>query len=1457
MGIMKRSHWLCVVLLCLATITSLRTLAALPSSPVEVQAQTRRETRGTLDRAVTVHAAGRMNPLINLRDGHGLPADYQGSAQAVAALRTLAARPASLATADFDEDGVPDLAAGYASAGGGVVVVQRGDVDAVYPNTASAVAHRAELRAQSSQSGDEPSPFLVDASADSVSAAPQFMAAGDFDADGHADLITLEIGGTAITLLKGDGRGGLLAGQTIKLPARMTAVAVGDVNRMDGLADLVVAVSDASGARLLVFESGKGAINAAPEIINLPAPASAIAIAQLDNDYPIDIAVACERDLLIIQGRDRHHAMTVGQPRDAMPPVVTRLRLTQAIVTIAAGDFAGDDINELAVLTSDGACSILSKATDWKTATTLRLPVNALPSTKWLPPSLLALRWSDRRKADLIINDHSASRLHIVTGDANDTVVTASSLRVAGAFDVEGDAVGVLPMRLNSDALDDLVVLRNGASQPTVLMTAPLLTFTVTNTNDSGAGSLRDAITLANQNAGADAINFNIAGSGTQTINLLSALPLISGAVTIDGTTQNPQAATPPIELNGTGAGLSATGINISAGSCVVRGLVINRFDSLGVALGGGNNHVEGCYIGTNAAGSAAQSNGDHGVAIAVNSNNTVGGTVAAARNVISGNNSNGVAILGPASANLVRGNYIGTNASGTSAVANAGDGIGLVSAANTVTNTSIGGTAAGAGNCISGNSGSGVQFFGVGTGNLIQGNLIGVSASGAQPLGNVLIGVVITDATATTIGGSVATASNLISGNGSDGVRINSSTATNNAVKGNRIGTGLNGTTAMANAGDGVVVLNSASNNTIGGAAGEGNVIAFNSGVGVRVDTGTGNAILTNAIFANSGLGIDLSPAGVTANDAGDGDSGANNLQNFPVLQTANGVAGGGTSVQGTLNSTASATFTIQFFANDTCDASGNGEGQLFLGATTVTTNASGNATINATLAGAATTGQFITATATDAAGNTSEFSACLTYGAADMSVTKSASPSTIALVGSNIVYTIIVTNNGPDLAQSITLMDNLPSAVTYVSCSASVGVCGGSGNNRSITFASLAAGSSATVTLTATLNCGVSNGTLVSNVASITSATRDPQSGNNTASANVTASDPPATLTPTSETFSSDGGPASVQVSKATTCPWLAQSNVAWIAITPPASGAGSGVIMYNVDPNTTGSPRTGTLTIAGQSFTVNQTTMPCQYTLNPTSANYTAAGGSGMVSVTALAGCTWKPTSNVAWIKLPTSSVSGNGSFRYVVLDNPSSLQRTGIITVGTATFTVTQDGVSCVFALSRAGKLIDASGDEYSFDLSCPAGCNWTATTSDAWITLTSDASGNGPATISFLVRGNPNPTPRQGSITVGGKTFAIVQENVGAACAFQIAPSAIVFDAGGGFDTLQLSTTGTCAWEAVSNASWLQITTSVVGIGAQTIVYHVDANPSPTGRAAVITVGGQTFRLKQKGGSTLQ
>jgi titin len=203
-------------------------------------------------------------------------------------------------------------------------------------------------------------------------------------------------------------------------------------------------------------------------------------------------------------------------------------------------------------------------------------------------------------------------------------------------------------------------------------------------------------------------------------------------------------------------------------------------------------------------------------------------------------------------------------------------------------------------------------------------------------------------------------------------------SNATGNVIQGNQIGTGSDNVHTLANGSNGVLITGSSGNAIGGSASGAGNVIAFNTGNGVRVASGTNNAVEANSIFANGKLGIDLvggteDSFGVTANSPGGPHVGANALQNFPTLASA--TASGSTAVvTGTLNSTPGQSFRLEFFNVPTADPSGHGQGETFLGTTSVTTDASGNAsfTFNAP---PLLVGQFVSATATDSSNNTSEF--------------------------------------------------------------------------------------------------------------------------------------------------------------------------------------------------------------------------------------------------------------------------------------------------------------------------------------------------------------------------------------------------------------------------------------------------------------------------------------------------
>lgn len=437
--------------------------------------------------------------------------------------------------------------------------------------------------------------------------------------------------------------------------------------------------------------------------------------------------------------------------------------------------------------------------------------------------------------------------------------------------------------------------------------------------------TLRAAIEQANSNSGTDTIAFNIPGAGPHTIQPLDPLPFIDDPIIIDGTTQPGYAVgSPQIVLNGSSVVITppltpeaAVGINILSGGSTVRGLVINGFayGGIGMPTGSGNT-IEGNFIGVNAAGTAAVPN-LYGVIIVQSANNIIGGTTAAARNIISGNNDDGVNIFGPTASN-----------------------------------------------------------------NQIIGNAIGADVTGTQALGNGDDGVKIEASSGNRIGGTTANQRNLIAANANNGVILKGQFTSGNVIQGNAIGTDFSGTLDLGNGMHGVFIEGAPSNTVGGTAAGAGNLIAFNDEAGIAVTGQPANRLQGNSIFSNGGPGIDLGNNGVTPNDAGDGDGGANNLQNYPALTAveANGLQ---VTVRGTLSSRPSQTYRVEFFANTSCDPSNFGEGQIPLGAVSVSTNSAGSAVIAYVLPVAFPLDALVTATATSATGDTSEFSQCQTVSA------------------------------------------------------------------------------------------------------------------------------------------------------------------------------------------------------------------------------------------------------------------------------------------------------------------------------------------------------------------------------------------------------------------------------------------------------------------------------------------
>jgi len=548
-----------------------------------------------------------------------------------------------------------------------------------------------------------------------------------------------------------------------------------------------------------------------------------------------------------------------------------------------------------------------------------------------------------------------------------------------------------------------------------VPLPAQAAVITVSGTGDTIAvdafATLREAITSINNQAdinadvtgnrvglyasspggSADVINFNIPGAGVQTISPTAAEPIIVQPLTINGYSQsgtsanslaNADNAVILIQLDGTGAGASVDGLTLGVGSggSTIKGLDIVDFAGNGFVVLSDGNSILGNFIGVDPTGTSRMPNGTFpgsgdGIRITSASNNQIGSTNAADRNIVSGNALNGIHVVGSivssATGNMIQGNFVGVAADGKSSVGNRtepapapgaaeGNNLGGIEISGGELNT-VGGTAAGARNVV-GLNGIGIQLDNGAQQNSVQGNFSGVGADGVTPAGNLLQGIVLRSSNGfgpplgpaqpsepgvsfNTIGGTAAGAGNLVEFNGTGGV----------SIFGNPVS--ASGQPNVSN-------------------AIEGNSIFEN-----------GRSYLTASSNPTPLLGIDLTNGflfpredGSTANDAsGHGAANdPNNFQNFPVLTTVKS-NGGQTTITGTLTQSASpnTTFRIEFFANDIDPLGLPGEGQEFIGFVNANTDASGDASFSPSLPVAVALGRIVTATATDALGNTSEFSA------------------------------------------------------------------------------------------------------------------------------------------------------------------------------------------------------------------------------------------------------------------------------------------------------------------------------------------------------------------------------------------------------------------------------------------------------------------------------------------------
>jgi hypothetical protein len=494
--------------------------------------------------AVTVQAAGRGKPYLNFQDGRQMLVDYRGAQNATRAMQSGQARARALALVDLDGNATPDLVAGYAYNGGGIVTVQRGNPDAYAPKDDSVFVRM--------QQGYNPDALLPQAETYQVPEPVDFVQAGDFNHDNRKDVLVGTRGGD-LFLLAGDGQGELGAPEQISLPGTVTTMAAGEFRVFDGQPDVAVAINGPNGPKLLVYDGADGGVNGTPMEFSLASEATAIQFGEMDKDPFMDIAVAAGNEIDIVHGWGRRFS-------PALQSQVERVDAPADVRGMAIGHFIWDreGRNEIAALSPDGTVSVLqpnsldttpfndseifARSRNNQQARTFTEDLEAVPGWKasssesWTasrtiatsavagdasPQGLLTSTNISFRETDDLVVAGSLSELNIVR--QIDRQTDPKNAAQAAALSTTGDmaevslssvdapiAVLPLPQKLNGER--SVVVLQSQSAQPTIVPILPAATITVDRTDDVAAASactaaandcsLRGAITFANANAG-------------------------------------------------------------------------------------------------------------------------------------------------------------------------------------------------------------------------------------------------------------------------------------------------------------------------------------------------------------------------------------------------------------------------------------------------------------------------------------------------------------------------------------------------------------------------------------------------------------------------------------------------------------------------------------------------------------------------------------------------------------------------------------------------------------------------------------------------------------------------------------------------------------------------------------------------------------------------------------------
>ena len=415
-------------------------------------------------------------------------------------------------------------------------------------------------------------------------------------------------------------------------------------------------------------------------------------------------------------------------------------------------------------------------------------------------------------------------------------------------------------------------------------------------------------------------------------------------------------------------------------------------------------------------------------------------------------------------------------------------------------------------------------------------------------------------------------------------------------------------------------------------------------------------------------------------------------------------------------------------------------------------------------------------------------------------------------------------------------------------------------------------AAAGTGTVTVTAPTGCAWTAASNTTSFLSVTSGASGSGNGtvNYSVAANTTTSQRNGTLTvagqtftatqsamsctysisPSSNSFSAAAGTGTVTVTAPTGCAWTAASNTtSFLSVTSGASGLGNGTVTYSVTANSATASRTGTLTIAGQTFTAIQAGVStCGVQLSAGGFNFGYLSRQGSFQVTAASTCSWNASASAPWITFNSGATGkGNGTVIFTIDTNTGST-RTGTIGVNNASLIVNQSGsATCTYVLSATSQSVAAAGGTGTVTVSAGSACAWTAASNASWITVTGSGTGNG--SVTYTVQANTGSS-RTGTLTIAGQTFTATQAGA-ATCSYTLNPTNQNFSTTGGTGTFNVTAASTCSWTATSNVSWLTINPGVRASGNGSVSYSVVANTGAS-RTGTISIADKTFTVTQDG-----